>query len=188
MADLRLILAKAQAEDALIIYIRHEFDNLRTKLVSYLLLGGIGVKGNPDTQLDSRVPLLSEHIYGKGAHDSFSNLELDAFLRRNQVDELTLVGLDGAACVQRTAHGALNRGYRVNLIKNCILTRQPYHWEAALAELQKNKLVRVLDSGEYLSEPKSPRQRDRNGDHDRPPTGMKRSMSQMDTLDYANNA
>jgi nicotinamidase/pyrazinamidase len=48
---------------------------------------------------------------------------LESFLILHQVGNLYLVGLDAAYCVHKTALGALNRGYKVTVVKDAILAR-----------------------------------------------------------------
>ena len=66
-----------------------------------------------------------------------------AFIRQNQVDEVVIVGLDAAYCINATIQGALNRGYRVTVVPEGIATesRKPVasyleHWRRAGADVQ----------------------------------------------------
>jgi len=68
--------------------------------------------------------VINGNDFTKRISDSFSNPQLDAFLIRNRVDELYLVGLDASYCVHKTALGALNRGYKVTVVDDAVLSRK----------------------------------------------------------------
>lgn len=113
------LLAQAQAKGAVVVYIKNVIDN---PIIS-ALTGGLNAPGSPGTEMDRRlIKAPGAMTFTKSRSDAFSTLELDAYLRENQVDRLLLTGLDGAYCVNATARGALNRGYRVTLFQDGIAT------------------------------------------------------------------
>lgn len=102
-----------------VIYIQNVFTNAFIRG----LLGGVNAPGAPGTEMDHqliRVP--GAPTFQKDRADAFSNPELDDYLRKLQVDHLVIVGLDAAYCVNATAEGARNRGYRVTLPINAVAT------------------------------------------------------------------
>ncbi len=113
------LLAQAQAKGAVVVYIKNVFNNP----IMSALTGGLNAPGSPGTEMDRRLIKISgATTFTKSRSDAFSTPELDAYLRENQVDQLLLTGLDGAYCVDATARGALNRGYRVTLFQDGIAT------------------------------------------------------------------
>lgn len=113
------LLAQARPKGAVVVYVKNVIDNP----VMSLFMGGINAPGAPGTEMDRRlVNVPGAMSFTKRRSDAFSNPELDAFLRENYVDHVILTGLDGAYCVNATAHGALNRGYRVTLFQDGIAT------------------------------------------------------------------
>ncbi len=119
---------QARAHGLAVVYIRHEFDGILGRLYSRLLLGGAVIAGSPGTELDPRLVRVSDHCFTKHETNAFSNPQLDAFLRQRQVSELYLAGLDGLFCVNKTARGALDRGYRVAFITDAIITKFERAW------------------------------------------------------------
>ncbi len=113
-------ISKASKAGVRVVYIRQIFDD---NFISQLL-GGRTVEGKPGAELDARVNVISRNDFTKKFSDAFSNPQLDAFLIGDQVNELYLVGLDAAYCVYNTAKGALNRGYKVTVVKDAIMTRK----------------------------------------------------------------
>ena len=113
------LLAQAQVKGAVVIYIENVIDNP----VMSALTGGLNAPGTPGTEMDRRLIKVPGAVtFTKTRSDAFSILELDAYLRENHVDQLLITGLDGAYCVDATAHGALNRGYTVTVYQDGVAT------------------------------------------------------------------
>jgi nicotinamidase/pyrazinamidase len=102
-----------------VIYIQNVINNL---FIGFLA-GGVNAPSAPGTATDRRLlQVPGAGTFTKNRADAFSNPELDAFLRRNQVNKVLLTGLDAAYCVNATTKGALNRGYKVTLFPEGIAT------------------------------------------------------------------
>ena len=144
------IIEAADRKNVLIVYIRQELNDFWGKLLSKLLAGGVALKGNPGTEIDQRISILSDHIFPKGKSDAFSNAKLEQFLLEHQVNELYLVGLDADGCVHVTAQGALNRGYSVNIITDAIVLQAEKKWEKLLQRYQEEG-IRLTSSREFLN-------------------------------------
>jgi nicotinamidase/pyrazinamidase len=138
------VIARAEKSQWPIIYIRHEFSGCMT-CIAKVFMGGRGTHTSPGIVMDKRVAVKSKNEIIKHRGDSFSNPELDAFLRKNSVNELILVGLDAQQCVYNTAKGALNRGYRVNIVTDAILLSEKEKWNE-LMEKYKRDGINILAS------------------------------------------
>ncbi len=113
------LLAQARAKGAAVVYIQ----NVVSNPVMSALMGGINAPGAPGTEMDRRlIKVPGSMTFTKSRSDAFSNPALVAYLRENQVDRVLITGLDGTYCVNATARGALNRGYRVTLFRDGIAT------------------------------------------------------------------
>jgi nicotinamidase-related amidase len=113
------LLEQAQAKGTPVVYIKNVIDNP----VLAAFAGGINAPGSPGTEMDRRLRKVpGARTFTKNRPDAFSNPELDAFLRENHVDHVLLTGLDAAYCVNATARGGLNRGYKVTIILEGIAT------------------------------------------------------------------
>lgn len=113
------LLAKAQEKGAVVAYVENVVENPAARA----LMGGVNAPGSPGTEVDRRILRVpGGRVFTKGRGDAFSNPALDAFLRESQVDRLFLVGLDAAYCIDATARGALNRGYKVTLVTEGLAT------------------------------------------------------------------
>ena len=102
-------------------YIRQVFDN---DLI-IRLHGGRIFSGRLEPRLDRRLLVVNDNDFRKNRTDAFANKRLEDFLIAHQVDEVCLVGVDAAFCVYYTARGALNRGYKLTVVKDAILSRRP---------------------------------------------------------------
>ena len=134
------LLNQARHKRMPVVYIENVIDN---RLIGFFT-GGINAPGAPGTATDRRLlQIPGAGTFTKNRADAFSNPELDAFLRRNQVDKVLLTGLDAAYCVNATTKGALNRGYKVTLFPDGIATesykridRLIKEWREAGAEVK----------------------------------------------------
>jgi len=99
-------------------YVRQVFSsNLITRLH-----GGRILAGRMEPRLCRWVRVVNNNDFAKNRTDAFSNRQLEQFLIDHQVDEIFLVGLDAAFCVYYTALGALQRGYRVTVVTDAVMT------------------------------------------------------------------
>ncbi len=136
------VIARAEKSQWPIIYIRHEFSGCMA-CIAKAFMGGRGTHTSPGIVMDKRVAVKSKNEFIKHRGDSFSNPDLDVFLTKNSVNELILVGLDAQQCIYNTAKGALNRGYRVNIVTDAILLSEKEKWNE-LMEKYKRDGINIL--------------------------------------------
>ena len=159
IATVNTLTEEAFRQKIVIVYIRQEFDDLRGTLISGMIStmfsgkvsGGTAIKGNPGTEIDKRIAILSDYVFPKPRGDAFSNPEIEALLIEHQVNELYLVGLDAEYCVHVTAKGALNRGYTVNIITDGIALRAEEKWEKLLQQYREEGIA-LLTSQQFLEQ------------------------------------
>jgi nicotinamidase-related amidase len=140
IARLNKAIEAANRKNILIVYVKQEFDGLWGKTLSWAVFCGSNIKGNPGTKIDKRIAMLSNYKFSKPQGDSFANPKLNEFLTGQRVNELYLVGLDPEFCIYATARGALNRGYKVNVITDAILS-----WRDAICIWTKNDNERIFE-------------------------------------------
>lgn len=150
IATVNTIIEAASRKKIMIVYIRQEFDGVWGRLFSKVFAGGTAIKGNPGTELDKRLAILSNHILPKPKGDAFSNPKLDELLIEHRVDEVYLVGLDAEFCVHATAQGALNRGYTVTIITDGIALQAKKKWTTLLEQYQQEG-IRLMLNQEFLN-------------------------------------
>jgi nicotinamidase/pyrazinamidase len=97
--------------------------------------------------IDRRVKVVNGNDFEKNRTDAFSNGAFGQLLIDRQVDELYLVGVDAAFCVYYTALGALNRGYKVTVVTDAVISRNKM--EGVLAKYRR-KGIGVITSNELL--------------------------------------
>jgi maleamate amidohydrolase len=134
--------AQAQARELPVAHVRNVFS--RGDIANWFR-NHAAVDGEPGTKLDPRTAALSATVFDKSAPDSFSNEGLDTFLRDRQVDHLVLTGVFADGCVYWTARGALNRGYRVTVVRHAVADSNDENRTDALENLAERG-VRVVDS------------------------------------------
>jgi len=133
IARLNKVIEDASRKNILIVYVKQEFDGLWGKTLSRAVLCGLDIKGQPGTKVDKRMAILSNYKFSKPQGDAFTNPKLNEFLTGQRVNELYFAGLDPEFCIYATARGALNRGYKVNVIAEAILS-----WRDTICIWSKN--------------------------------------------------
>jgi nicotinamidase/pyrazinamidase len=121
-----------------VIYVRSEITN---PLINFL--NNSYAKGSPGAKNDRRLKIVSNLEIVKKGKDSFRNTNLDSILISNKINELSLVGLDAAECVNATAEAAQNRKYKVNLIEEAVLSKSKESTDSMMVCF-KNRGVRVI--------------------------------------------
>jgi nicotinamidase/pyrazinamidase len=101
-----------------VIYIRSEIKNPFINLINSSY-----AKGSLGVQYDKRLRIISNIEVVKSGKDSFRKTILDDILTKNKVNELYIVGLDAAECVNATVEASLNRKYKVNIIKEAVISK-----------------------------------------------------------------
>ncbi len=150
ISKVNTITEAATKKNIIIIYIRQELEGFWGKLLSNLIGGGTVIKGNPGTEIDKRINIISSNIFPKPRSDAFSNPKLGEFFIDHHVNELYLIGLDAAGCVHNTAKGALNRGYTVNIITDSIVLMDDNKWDK-LIKLYKEEGIKLILNHDFIN-------------------------------------
>lgn len=118
-----------------VVAIGNEFP--RGDFLRNLVQHGAAIEGTPGALRDPRVHDVQDVYFPKSSRDAFTNPELDAWLRREQVDHLVVFGVMGGACVRATVLAARNRGYRVTVVKDAVGAPSDSSRDASLSEMQR---------------------------------------------------
>lgn len=97
--------------------------------------------------IDRRIKVINGNDFEKDRTDAFSNRQFEQLLIDRQVNELFLVGVDAAYCVYYTALGALQRGYRVTVISDAVMSRKGM---AEVLARYRRRGIGVITSEELL--------------------------------------
>lgn len=122
-----------------VVYVRSEITNPLVNLINSSY-----AKGHPGAKFDKRLKTASGIEVVKKSKDSFRNTTLDSILISNKVNELYIVGLDAAECVNATVEAAQNRNYRVNIIEEAILSKSKEKKDSMIVNF-RNRGVRVTN-------------------------------------------
>ncbi len=133
---LNSLIGKSETLGMPVIYLRREAANRLLQLIKR----GIPVAGSPAASMDRRLLIASDNILSVGAMDGFANPALDSLLCRQRVSHLYLAGLDAATSINRTCRAALNRGYRVTLIRDAIISEKAARKDEYLQTLPPENL------------------------------------------------
>jgi len=125
-------------------YVRQVFTNS----IITRLHGGRILAGRMEPRICRWVNVVNKNDFAKNRTDAFSNRKLEQFLIDRQVDEIFLVGLDAAFCVYYTALGALNRGYRVTIVSDAVMSGRDM---GRVLRRYHQKGIRIMNSQEVIN-------------------------------------
>jgi len=138
------IIKFAEANNILVVYVYTESSNWFINLLNDSM-----EKGKSGTQLDSRLNVVSENILSKEKMDSFSNPNLDVVLTRSKISNLYFVGLDPAYCINNTVEAARNRGYKICIIVDAIISESD-ELKNEMLEKFRSRGVSLIETSEFL--------------------------------------
>lgn len=115
-----------------VIYVRSEIANPFINLVNNTY-----AKGSNKVKYDNRLKVISNLEVVKTGEDSFRKTNLDDLLKRNRVNELYIVGLDAAGCVNTTVQAAQNRQYKVNIIKDAVISKSERMMDSMMVKFKE---------------------------------------------------
>lgn len=142
------LIKEAQNRNMAVIVVDQEFSGFLGTMWSKVFVGRRFMKGEPGTKTDSRLLVQTAEKFLKPKGDAFSNPALDQYLVAHQVNELFVVGVDAEYCVYQTAKGALNRGYKVMVVKDAIGLLKEDKWGKILSKYKDNG-ISVIESSVF---------------------------------------
>ncbi len=137
--NINQIVENCRIQNIPVIYVRSEITNPLINLINNSY-----AKGHPGASNDKRMKIVSDLEVVKKGKDSFRHTNLDSILTSNKVNELYIVGLDAAECVNATVEAAQNRHYKVNLIDEAVLSKSKEMKDSMIAVF-KSRGVRVIN-------------------------------------------
>lgn len=140
IATVNRLIDSAKASDMEVAYIRQVFGN-------NLIVRLHGGRKRGKVLIDRRIKVINNNDFEKNRTDAFSNRQFEQLLIDRHVAELYLVGVDAAYCVYYTALGALNRGYKVTVVSDAVMSRKNM---SAVLELYRRKGIGVITSEQLI--------------------------------------
>lgn len=120
-------------ENNLVIYIknimRRNFINKFAPFQAY--------EGTEAVELVSNLHMVSDNICTKHKGNAFTNPEIGALLKKNNIECVEVIGVDGGGCVALTALGAIKEGYMVIVNETAIGTMFNKNKDKYFKKLQK---------------------------------------------------
>jgi nicotinamidase-related amidase len=122
IANINLLVGKARAEGAPVIWVQHSDDDMPKDTDGWRYV--------PELTRDESEPLIPKE-YG----DSFEATDLEAVLADRKVGHVIVAGAQTDACIRATLHGALVRGYDATLVSDAHTTEDHTEWGAPTPDL-----------------------------------------------------
>lgn len=137
----KIILAAKQKNEK-VIYICQEFHRFDC-IFCFLAFGGRLLHGTRSACLCSNLEMAGDSIFIKHQQEAFTSKQFEEYLQINQINEISIVGLDVSACVCKTATGAINRGYTVSVIQDGVIGKNINITNRTLKKLSKRGITIV---------------------------------------------
>lgn len=100
---------------------------------------------------DPRLKRSAGPVFPKGRADAFSNRDLERYLRSRAIDHLVIAGVFADRCVLFTARGAMNRGYKVQVVSDAVAAATDARRSQALRRLETEG-AEIIDADRTLAE------------------------------------
>lgn len=112
------------------------------------------IKGTEGAEFIPEILPLRGRTIKKSKHSAFFETELDSCLKFERVKEVYLTGLQTQICIMTTAADASFRGYKTNVIRECVISTQVARKEQALEWISKY-IGYVITAEEVLNDLKN---------------------------------
>lgn len=113
--NIRRVLERSRQKNIPVIYIKH---------VATDPAAGFLVVNTPGIEINQKVaPVAGEKIITKQYPNSFRETELQEYLQKNGITDLTITGMMTHACVDATTRAAKDLGYNCTVIADACATR-----------------------------------------------------------------
>jgi nicotinamidase-related amidase len=132
-----------------VIYVSNAFS--KSAVIGNWLRHGAAIENEPGATIDPRLTRVNDRVFAKQRDDAFSNSDLDAFLRSRAIDHLVLTGVFADACIFYTAQGAMNRGYKVQVVRDAVAAASEARRDRALEALRRQG-VEIIEGERVVAE------------------------------------
>jgi nicotinamidase-related amidase len=136
--NINQVIGTFQIKNLPVVYVRSEITNPLINLINSAY-----AKGSPGAKFDKRLNIVSDFEVVKKVKDSFRNTLLDSMLIAGKINELYIVGLDAAECVNATVEAAQNRGYRVTIVEETVISKTKALTDSMITIFEKRG-VRII--------------------------------------------
>lgn len=100
--------------------VNHKINSYSKEYIVYIKNQFFWESPKREKSLSKEMNVISKQIFTKRNPNAFKNIQFANFLKKKNVTELEIIGIDGNYCVRATAIAASKTGYEVFLDENCI--------------------------------------------------------------------
>jgi nicotinamidase-related amidase len=129
-----LLISEFTDRNSEVVYVVNEFS--ASDRIANWFRNGAAIEGEPGAELSARIQPAGSARFPKSSSDAFSNASFDAYLRKQRITEVILLGVFADQCVLATAKGAIQRGYSVVTVSDAIASKSD---KALSAAIEKHK-------------------------------------------------
>ncbi len=85
--------------------------------------------------------IVSENIFEKHYQSAFSSKDFSDFIEKLDIQEVEIIGVDGRACVFKTAMDFANRGFNTKIILSCIGAKEDRFYDKAKETMKEAGII-----------------------------------------------
>jgi len=137
ISHIKVELEKAREKDIPVIYVcdSHEENDPEFIRMGWLPHAIAGSKGAQ--VIEELEPLTGDKVVTKKGYSGFFNTSLEEELKKGGISELLVTGCVTNICVLYTVADAVQRGYKVKVIKNCVAGLNPHDHKYGLRQMKE---------------------------------------------------
>ena len=146
--NIKNLIVQARAKEVMVVYVCDAHSPKDPEMQvwgEHAMAGTDGSQVIHELRLDGGELVLPKHTY-----DFFFDTELDELLKKNDVEEIVLVGVVTDICIQNSAAGAFFRGYKMVVPEDCVAAADKKAHQYALDYMRKMYGVKVTNSSEVI--------------------------------------
>lgn len=117
--------------------VNHKINSYSKEYIVYIKNQFLWESKKSEKLLSKEMNVVSNQIFTKRNINTFKNIKFANFLKKKNVTELEIIGIDGNYCVKATAIAASKLGYEVFLNENCIGIADTKKYEKSKTEMER---------------------------------------------------
>lgn len=144
ISNIRIEIEKARERDIPVIYIcdSHDEDDSEFERMGW---SPHAIKGTKGAQvIEELKPIPQDKVINKKSYSGFFETLLDEVLKEGEISKLLVTGCVTNICILYTVADAVQRGYKVAVLKNCVAGLNPHDHELGLRQMKEVLGVEIV--------------------------------------------
>ena len=144
ISNIKIEIGKARENDIPVIYIcdSHDEDDPEFERMGW---SPHAIKGTKGAQvIEELKPIPQDKLITKKSYSGFFKTLLEEVLKEDEISELLVTGCVTNICILYTVADAVQRGYKIKILKNCVAGLNPHDHEFGLKQMREVLGVEIV--------------------------------------------